>query len=115
MDLDEIVSHIKNKYSYIGSKPIYVGMSGGVDSSVTAVVLKLAGFNVNGFYMLCWNEDTPGCTTDIDRHDAESVALTYDIAFQVIDLRKEYLKKVVQKARSLYKHVVTPNPDITCN
>jgi len=115
MDINKIIIEIKKRYSYIGSNPIYVGMSGGVDSSVTAVLLKFAKFNVRGLYMLCWNDNTPECTTDLDLRDAESIALTYNIPFQVIDLRKEYIQKVIEMSRKSYEGGITPNPDITCN
>lgn len=96
---------------------VYVGMSGGVDSSVTAALLKESGHNVTGVYMKNWTEDLPGmkCPWADDLADAKRVAVQLDIPFKVFDFQKEYKQKVVDYMISEYKAGRTPNPDIMCN
>ncbi len=98
-------------------KHIYVGMSGGVDSSVTAALLKEQGYNVTGVYMKNWTQDVPGmkCPWADDLADAKRVAVQLDISFKVFDFQKEYRQKVVDYMINEYKTGRTPNPDIMCN
>ncbi len=98
-------------------KTIYVGMSGGVDSSVTAAILKEQGFNVVGVYMKNWTKDLPGmpCPWKDDYQDAKRVAVQLKIEFKVFDFQKQYLHKVVDYMIGEYKSGRTPNPDIMCN
>lgn len=92
---------------------VAVGMSGGVDSSVTAALLKEQGHNVTGVFIEAYNE--PGCRTDEDKRDALRVATQLGIPFQVLDLRKEYKATVVKYFFGEYLSGRTPNPDVVCN
>src|SRR5580704_6959233 len=79
------------------SKKVYVGMSGGVDSSVTAALLKQQGYDVTGVYMKNWSKDLPGfhCPWKEDYQDAKRVAVQLDIPFKLYDFESEYRQKVV--------------------
>lgn len=92
-------------------------MSGGVDSSVTAALLKKQGFNVVGVFMKNWSEDFGdyGCTWAEDSEDARKVAQTLGIPFYVWNFEKEYREKVVEYFLKEYQNNRTPNPDVMCN
>ena len=96
---------------------VYVGMSGGVDSSVSALLLKEQGYNVVGVYMKNWSQDLPGmkCPWADDLADAKRVAVKLGIPFEVWDFEKEYREKVVEYMLREFKAGNTPNPDIMCN
>jgi tRNA-specific 2-thiouridylase len=96
---------------------VYVGMSGGVDSSVTAALLKEQGYKVVGVYMKNWSQDLPGlpCPWKEDYQDAKRVAVQLGIDFKVYDFETEYRHKVVDYMIAEYKAGRTPNPDIMCN
>ncbi|HEU5187635.1 MAG TPA: tRNA 2-thiouridine(34) synthase MnmA [Candidatus Saccharimonadales bacterium] len=96
---------------------IYVGMSGGVDSSLAAALLKAAGHQVTGVYMKNWTQDLPGmqCPWADDLADAKRVAVQLDLDFKVFDFQKEYRQAVVDYMIAEYKAGRTPNPDIMCN
>ena len=98
-------------------KTVYVGMSGGVDSSVSALLLKEQGYNVVGVYMKNWSRDLPGmkCPWAEDLADAKRVAVKLGIPFEVWDFEKEYHDKVVDYMLAEFKAGNTPNPDIMCN
>lgn len=99
------------------SKKVYVGLSGGVDSSVTAALLKQQGFDVTGVYMKNWSQDLPGfeCPWKEDYQDAKRVAVALDIPFKMYDFETQYRDKVVQYMIDEYQAGRTPNPDIMCN
>lgn len=99
------------------SKKVYVGLSGGVDSSVTAALLKQQGYDVTGVYMKNWSQDLPGfdCPWKEDYQDAKRVAVELDIPFKMYDFETQYRDKVVQYMIDEYKAGRTPNPDIMCN
>lgn len=96
---------------------VFVGMSGGVDSSVTAALLKAEGYDVVGVYMKNWTEDLPGmrCPWADDLADAKRVAVKLGIDLRVYDFQAEYKHKVVEYMITEYKAGRTPNPDILCN
>jgi len=92
---------------------VAVGMSGGVDSSVAAALLKTQGYEVTGVFIEAYNE--PGCRADEDRADALKVATKLEIPFRVVDLRGEYKRDVIKYFFDEYRAGRTPNPDIVCN
>ena len=99
------------------AKKVYVGMSGGVDSSVTAALLKEQGYDVTGVYMKNWSQDLPGfvCPWKQDYQDAKRVAVQLGIPFKLYDFETQYRQKVVDYMIDEYKAGRTPNPDIMCN
>src|SRR5258708_5063748 len=98
-------------------KSVYVGLSGGVDSSVSAALLREQGYRVVGVYMKNWSQDLPGypCPWKEDYQDAKRVAVQLGIDFKMYDFEKEYRHKVVDYMVAEYKAGRTPNPDIMCN
>lgn len=98
-------------------KTIYVGMSGGVDSSVAAALLKDQGYSVVGVYMKNWTQDVAGvaCPWRQDLADARAAAARLDIPFKVFDFQAEYKQHVVDVMVSEYQAGRTPNPDVMCN
>lgn len=92
-------------------------MSGGVDSSVAAALLKEQGYDVTGVYMKNWSQDLPGftCPWRQDYQDAKRVAVQLGIPFKMYDFEKEYRQKVVDYMVAGYQAGITPNPDIMCN
>lgn len=99
------------------NKRVYLGMSGGVDSSVSALLLKEQGYDVTGVYMKNWSEDLPGmkCPWAEDLADAKRVAVQLDLDFEVWDFEKDYKAKVVDYMLAEFKKGRTPNPDVMCN
>ncbi|TSD02101.1 MAG: tRNA-specific 2-thiouridylase MnmA, partial [Parcubacteria group bacterium Athens0714_24] len=95
-------------------KKVFVGMSGGVDSSVTALLLKKQGYDVVGCFIKGWYGNFD-CTWKEDRRDAMRVCAKLDIPFITIDAEKEYKKEVVDYMIREYKAGRTPNPDVMCN
>lgn len=96
---------------------IVVGMSGGVDSSVTALLLKEQGYNVIGLFMKNWEEkDELGrCTSTQDYADVASVCATIGIPYYSVNFTKEYYDQVFKYFLDSYKAGRTPNPDVLCN
>lgn len=96
---------------------VFVGMSGGVDSSVAAALLIEAGHQVTGVYMKNWSQDLPGmrCPWAEDLADAKRVAVRLGIDLKVYDFENEYKQKVVDYMLAEYQAGRTPNPDIMCN
>ncbi len=95
------------------TKKIVLGLSGGVDSAVSAVLLKKAGYQVETVYIECWNE--PGCRAEDDRKDALKIALQLDLPFKVLDFKQTYKNKVMGYFLAEYQAGRTPNPDVMCN
>ena len=100
-------------------KTVVVGLSGGVDSSVAAYILKKQGYNVIGLFMRNWNDESviidEDCPWIEDSNDALQVSEIIGIPFQVIDFSKEYKERIVDYMFEEYKNGRTPNPDILCN
>lgn len=98
-------------------KRVVLGMSGGVDSSVAAILLKEQGYEVIGVFMKNWEEkDENGiCSTEEDYKDVISVAEQLDIPYYSVDFVKEYWDKVFTYFLDEYKKGRTPNPDVMCN
>lgn len=96
---------------------VFVGMSGGVDSSLTAALLEEQGYDVTGVYMKNWTQDLPGmiCPWAEDLADAKRVAVQLGIPFKVYDFEQEYKRQVVDYMVAEYQAGRTPNPDIMCN
>lgn len=94
---------------------VFVGLSGGVDSSVSAALLKEAGYDVTGVFIKVWNPDWLPCEWREERRDAMRVAAHLGIPFLTLDLQDEYKKGVVDYMIAEYKAGRTPNPDVMCN
>lgn len=96
---------------------VFVGMSGGVDSSVTAALLKEQGYAVTGVYMKNWSQDLPGmvCPWQEDYQDAKRVAVRLGIPFKLYDFQTAYRQRVVDYMIRGYQAGRTPNPDVMCN
>ena len=99
------------------TKHVIVGMSGGVDSSVSAVLLQQAGFKVEGLFMKNWEEDdgTEYCTAMDDLADAQAVCDKIGIKLHTANFAMEYWDRVFEHFLAEYKAGRTPNPDILCN
>ena len=99
------------------SKQIFVGMSGGVDSSLSAALLVEQGYSVTGVFMKNWTRDLPGfkCAWEDDYKDAKAVAVQLGIPLMVFDFEKDYRGRVVEYMLEAYAQGLTPNPDIVCN
>nr|WP_294862252.1 tRNA 2-thiouridine(34) synthase MnmA [uncultured Fluviicola sp.] len=100
-------------------KRVVVGLSGGVDSSVTAYLLQQEGYEVIGLFMRNWHDETVTLSNDCpwidDSNDALLVAEHLGIPFQVLDLSKEYKERIVDYMFAEYEAGRTPNPDVLCN
>lgn len=96
-------------------KKVYVGLSGGVDSSVSAAILKYLGYDVEGVFIKVWTPDWMTCSWKEDKRDAMRVAADLGIQFHFLDLSEEYKTEVVDYMVAEYKKGRTPNPDVMCN
>lgn len=96
---------------------VFLGLSGGVDSSVSALRLIDQGYDVVGVFMKNWTKDLPGfaCPWQQDYQDAKRVAVTLGLRFEVFDFEDKYQELVVDYMLDEYKRGRTPNPDIMCN
>lgn len=98
-------------------KTVVVGMSGGVDSSVAALLLKEQGFRVVGLFMRNWEErdERGACTAEEDFADVERVCGLLDIPYYTVDFSREYMERVFSHFLAEYRAGRTPNPDVLCN
>ena len=98
-------------------KTAVVGMSGGVDSSVAALLLKQQGYNVIGLYMLNWEEESAqgACTAESDFADVQRVCAMLDMPYYSVNFSKQYYDRVFKYFLDEYRAGRTPNPDVLCN
>ena len=117
-------SQAKKAVSPKRSRRVFVGLSGGVDSAVSAALLKKDGYEVTGVFIKAWDPSTElrvnyhqkyPCTWKEDRRSAMRAAAILNIPFITLDLEKEYKKEVVDYMIAEYKEGRTPNPDVMCN
>jgi len=94
---------------------VYVGLSGGVDSAVSAALLQREGYDVVGAFIKIWQPEFIECTWREDRLDAMRVAAHLGIEFREVDLSEEYKREVVERMVRDYEAGITPNPDVLCN
>lgn len=99
----------------VRERRIFVGLSGGVDSAVSAALLKQAGADVTGVFIKGWYPPDMPCTWAEERRDAMRVAARLHIPFRTLDAGVEYKKSVIDYLISEYRAGRTPNPDIMCN
>lgn len=97
------------------NRKVYVAMSGGVDSSVAAALLKERGFRVVGVFMKPWQPKGLTCQWHQDRQDAMRVAAALDIPLHTWDFSREYGRAIAEPLVDGYRSGVTPNPDVECN
>lgn len=96
---------------------VVIGMSGGVDSSVAALMLKEVGYDVIGIFMKNWDDqdETGACTADADYDDVRRVCDQIDIPYYTVNFEREYWERVFVYFLQEYKKGRTPNPDVMCN
>ncbi len=100
----------------MNAERVIVGMSGGVDSSVAALLLRDRGYDVHGLYMFNWDEDEQGyCTAAEDYQDARQVCENLDIPLHKISFAAEYRREVFEVFLADLERGITPNPDVLCN
>jgi len=103
----------------VKKEKVVVGLSGGVDSSVTAYLLKEQGYEVIGLFMKNWHDDSVTISDECpwldDSNDAMLVAEKLGIPFQTIDLSEQYKERIVDYMFNEYERGRTPNPDVLCN
>jgi tRNA-specific 2-thiouridylase len=98
-----------------GKTKVFVGVSGGVDSSVAAGLLKEQGYDVTGVFIKIWHKELSQCDWRREMQDAMRVCAHLEIPFQMIDLSDTYFKEVISYLINEYKIGRTPNPDVMCN
>jgi len=108
---------LKKLYEDNTGPKVVVGLSGGVDSSVTAAILKWQGYQVIGLFMRNWTEtdESGACTTEADFADVKAVAEHLEIPYYSINFADKYMDEVFEKFLDGLKRGFTPNPDVLCN
>lgn len=112
------MARIWNKHKQTNTplkRKVFVGLSGGVDSAVSAALLKGQGYDVTGVFIKVWQPDWLPCNWKEERREAMRVSAYLDIPFVTLDLSKEYKKDVVDYMIREYSAGRTPNPDVMCN
>lgn len=101
----------------MNGKTVVVGMSGGVDSSVAALLLKRQGYNVIGLFMMNWEETSPdgACTAESDFADVQRVCAALNIPYYSVNFAAQYRERVFAHFLNEYRAGRTPNPDVLCN
>jgi tRNA-specific 2-thiouridylase len=114
---DRVSGSARKQVGAVRKLRVFVGLSGGVDSSVAAALLKQQGYHVIGVFMKNWTRSIAGwpCPWREDYRDAKRVAIQLGIELKVFDFQKQYKHKVVDYMIAEYRAGRTPNPDIMCN
>lgn len=110
--IQQTIDELKMQYPDGGK--VAIGLSGGVDSAVSAWLLKQAGFALHAVFLKCY-PNTPGCRSEQDLQDAIKVASLLDVPLLTIDFIEEYRELVLEDFFTEYQEGRTPNPDILCN
>lgn len=113
--MPRLLKNTKQTLPSTSGKKVFVGLSGGVDSAVSAALLKRDGYDVTGVFIRAWQPDWLPCSWREERRDAMKAAIALGIPFLFLDLEREYKEGVVDKMLSEYKAGRTPNPDVLCN
>lgn len=109
------MKNISEKKQFTSDKTVVIGMSGGVDSSVAAYILKDQGFDVVGLFLKGWHPPGVLCNSIYDRQDAMKVCARIGISYHEQDTVDLFNKKVIEPFFETYKQGMTPNPDVLCN
>ncbi len=112
---NENITKCKGTSNGMKKKVVFVGLSGGVDSAVSAALLKKTGYEVVGVFIKTWHPDFISCNEEEERHDAMRVAAFLDVPFLTFDFESIYKKEVADYMIREYKAGRTPNPDVMCN
>ena len=102
-------------YQHVANKRVILGLSGGVDSAVAAVLLQRAGADVHALHMTNWEDDDGYCTAAADLQDARRVCEKLRIPLHHVNFAKQYREQVFQYFLDEYRSGRTPNPDVLCN
>lgn len=113
--MQKILNNIRKIEKNISTKKVFVGLSGGVDSSVTASILKKDGYDVRGVFIKIWHPDLIGCDWKEEMRDAMRVCAHLEIPFEMVDLADVYREKVIEYMTDSYNKGDIPNPDVMCN
>jgi tRNA-specific 2-thiouridylase len=101
--------------SDVARRRVVVGLSGGVDSAVAALLLKDAGAEVHALHMTNWEDDDGYCTAAADLQDARRICEQLDIPLHHVNFARDYRERVFEHFLSEYRAGRTPNPDVLCN